>query len=134
MKLTKTFALFCALAALAACGGGATAVDGDVPEPPDVDVPDPAAPAFEADVLPIFQAQCTSCHGQAAGLDLAGYDTLMAGAEGEQVVVPGDPDGSELIEYVDGTKEKRMPLNADPLTDEQIATLRDWIAAGAKND
>ena len=51
-------------------------------------------------------------------------------------VDPGNPDDSYLIikleggdRIADGTA--RMPLGRTPLTPEQIAVVREWIASGA---
>jgi mono/diheme cytochrome c family protein len=137
----KTLPGICSASALTAlftaCGAGAPPPAEPTPAATAEEAapaPSEVAPTFSGEVLPLFQARCTTCHGKAGGLDLAGYGALMQGADGEQVVLPGDPDGSELIEYVDGRKEKRMPLNAPPLADGEIAILRNWIAAGARND
>jgi hypothetical protein len=132
------------VSAMAGCGGGQPGGgDESIPEPPDVDVPDPAEGddpepekviSFTADVLPIFQASCVGCHGQAGGLSLESHETLMEGGEEGPVVVAGDPDVSELVLYIDGTEEPRMPKGADPLTDEQLGTIRAWIQQGAAGD
>jgi hypothetical protein len=53
-------------------------------------------------------------------------------------VIPGDPDGSYLIQKLEGTAGiagRRMPFNGPPyLTDGQILVIRRWIELGAKND
>lgn len=95
------------------------------------------APSFSEDVRPIFQRSCQGCHQPASkmsGLDLTTYAGLMAGGSKGASVVPGEPDGGLLIGYVTGEREPRMPLSQDPLPDEQIETLKRWIAAGAVDD
>jgi mono/diheme cytochrome c family protein len=144
MKISKTLSGPILLALVVGCGGSDPGAGADsIPEPPDVDVPDPAEGddpetekviSFTADVLPILQASCVGCHGQAGGLSLESHDSVLAGAEGGPVIVGGDPDASDLVLYVDGTKEPRMPKGADPLTDEQIGTIRTWILQGAAGD
>jgi mono/diheme cytochrome c family protein len=48
------------------------------------------------------------------------------------VVVPGAPESSELVRRIEGKSLPRMPLNGPPyLSDEEIASIRAWIAAGA---
>jgi mono/diheme cytochrome c family protein len=94
----------------------------------------PVTASFAGDVLPILKASCARCHGNAGDLSLESYGAVMAGAKGEKIVVPGNPDGSALLKYVDGRGAPRMPLGADPLSAAQINTIRAWIAAGAKND
>lgn len=83
---------------------------------------------FGAQVHPILNTRCGSCHGSAApqgGLDLQTY----AGVR--RVVTPGNPDGSLLIQRVAGIKPPRMPLGGAPLPDSEIAVLREWIRDGA---
>jgi mono/diheme cytochrome c family protein len=90
--------------------------------------------SFAADVMPILKVSCMRCHGNAGDLSLESYGAMMAGAKGEKVVVPGNPEGSTLVKFIDGGKSPRMPLGADPLSAAQINGIRAWIAAGAKND
>ena len=48
------------------------------------------------------------------------------------MVVAGDTEQSLLMRRVLGLDgEDRMPLDADPLSDAELATLRGWIASGA---
>ena len=91
---------------------------------------------FSQDLQPIFDLNCTNgCH-QPSGiapfsLELGvSYDSLLSGG----LVVPGNPDSSELIRRLEGTSGQRMPLNATPLPDDQIQMFRQWISAGAPND
>lgn len=144
MRPTITSLVFLTWLVGSGCGGGQPGAGGEsIPEPPDVDVPDPAegddpepekTVSFAADVQPILQANCVKCHGQAGGLSLESHEALMKGCEEGPVVVAGEPDASELVLYVDGTKEPRMPKGADPLTDEQITTIRTWVLQGAASD
>jgi len=96
------------------------------------------APTYEADLAPILQARCVMCHASAApsaGLALNGLDALLAGAARGPVVVPGDPDSSELVRRLRGDALPRMPLTGPPyLSDEEIDLFVRWIAAGAAPD
>lgn len=88
-----------------------------------------------ADVQPIFQANCVGCHGDTDpkdGVRLNSYANVMAGGEHGPIVVAGKPEESELVEVIDGSHEPRMPFKMDPLSDEDIAKIADWIRAGAK--
>ena len=98
--------------------------------------------SFEKDVKPILQKSCggMGCHiGEVqSGLEMTTYEKLMASV-GEQyempLVVPGKPDDSPLIDKVSSEKPKfgdRMPREEEALSDEEIDTLRDWIADGAR--
>lgn len=95
--------------------------------------------SYANDVAPIFQKSCVSCHGgmyegekrTEYGLDLTSYEGVMAGSENGLVVEPGDPDASYLVDMI---ASGDMPEEGDPLTPEQIETIRTWIAEGAKNN
>jgi Protein of unknown function (DUF1549)/Protein of unknown function (DUF1553)/Planctomycete cytochrome C len=91
-------------------------------------------PSFRAHVAPLLTRHCLRCHeGKHAkgGLDLATAKGVLAGAEGGAVVVPGKPEESRLIEAVSG-QHPDMPKNGKPLSSQEIRTLRDWVAGGAK--
>jgi mono/diheme cytochrome c family protein len=88
-----------------------------------------------SDVSAILNAHCIVCHqGEAAplGLRLDSHAALMRGSSRGPVVRPGNVAGSELIRRVRGESQPRMPLTGPPwLSDAQIATLEQWVAAGA---
>jgi cytochrome c551/c552 len=95
------------------------------------------AVSFSRDVRPIIQRSCQGCHQPASkmgGLDLTTHAALLAGGAKGAAVVPGDPAGSLLIAYVSGEKKPSMPMGQDLLPDEQLATLRGWVAGGAIDD
>lgn len=105
------------------------AADGQsAPKRPDVD--------FDADVRPILEAHCVSCHGpqkQKNGFRVDRREVLLAGGDsGEPAVVPGKSDGSKLLRLVRGAIDGMvMPPKGDHLTEQQIDVLRRWIDAGA---
>ncbi len=91
---------------------------------------------FEKDVLPILTQRCGSCHGRndpEAGLSFGDLASATKELEsGNRAIVPGKPEDSELIRRVMATDEtERMPSKGPPLSPEQIAALRQWIADGA---
>src|SRR5262245_3751067 len=92
----------------------------------------PKSPGFEADVLPLLRSRCVECHGnkiQARELNLSTAEGVGKGSESGPVVVAGNPKTSLLYKVL---HEGRMPpARKDRLTDNQIALIRDWIAAGA---
>lgn len=99
--------------------------------------------SYEADVAPILEKHCTSCHvpGQAgyvaSGFDLEGYDSLMKGTRFGPVVLPGDPLTSVLVMLIEGRVDPsiRMPHGGQaPLTADEIGTIRNWVEQGAKNN
>ena len=94
-----------------------------------------AAVDFARDVQPLLERHCYECHGtkKARGrLRLHSPDYIAKGGQSGPVVVAGDTEQSLLMRRVLGLDgEDRMPLDADPLSDAELATLRGWIAAGA---
>ena len=89
---------------------------------------------FARDVQPIFRQHCVECHGtkKARGrLRLHNPDHLAKGGQSGPVVVAGNSEQSLLMRRVLGLDdEDRMPLDADPLTDAELAILRGWIGSG----
>ena len=93
------------------------------------------AVSYSREVAPIFALHCNSCHGDAetaGGLEIRTYAGLMKSG----AIVPGDPDGSQIVQFIEGKRgeEHRMPLGGVRLTAEQIARIRRWIAEGARED
>ena len=92
---------------------------------------------FNHEVRPILNGKCIACHGgvkQAGGFGvLFREDALGKGKSGRIGIVPGDPDASEVIRRITHPdRAQRMPRHRDPLSKEEIETLRRWIAQGAK--
>jgi hypothetical protein len=92
---------------------------------------------FSRDIRPIFNQNCTSCHGgvrQKNGVSFIFRDEALGiGKSGRRTIVPGDPDASELIARVSSKDpDVRMPYHAPGLSPEQIALLRRWIKEGAR--
>jgi WD40 repeat protein/mono/diheme cytochrome c family protein len=82
----------------------------------------------------IFQNKCIACHGHTtrqSGLDLASFESLMAGGKRGAPINPGKSGESLLVKFVDGTLKPRMPLG-DELDAEEIGVIKAWIDAGAK--
>lgn len=94
----------------------------------------PATVRYRAEIQPIFDRRCVSCHGGAAGLWLDRYERVMAGSARGPVVVPGDPEASELYLRITGRRQPAMPLGGPSLPSEEIARIRRWIAEGAPNN
>lgn len=91
-----------------------------------------------ASVSAVLSERCAKCHSDfdaPMGLALVSYSDVMAGSWTGPVIIPGDPDASALVHRIEGRAEPRMPLDGPPyLSPEEIATIRDWIAAGAPED
>jgi hypothetical protein len=92
---------------------------------------------FNTQIRPIFNANCTSCHGgvkEQGGISLLYREkALSKGKSGKPCIVPGHPEQSELIARLRASDpDDRMPLKAPPLADEQIKLLERWIEEGAE--
>ncbi|MCA9156988.1 MAG: DUF1553 domain-containing protein [Planctomycetales bacterium] len=86
---------------------------------------------FHEEVLPILRDQCFRCHGEKeqSGLRLNSREHALAMGESElPAVVPGDPDASEMIVRI---RDRDMPPTDEGLSDQQIATLEQWVRDGA---
>ena len=91
---------------------------------------------FAAQVEPILAKHCYSCHGSEAhkgGLRLHTLkDATLGGDSGTAAYTPGKSGESLLVQRILSTDpDERMPLNADPLPESEIAIIRAWIDAGA---
>jgi hypothetical protein len=93
--------------------------------------------SFNEQVRPILNKKCIVCHG---GVKKNGGFSLLFEEEakgntksGKPAIIEGDAEHSEFIKRLtDHDPEKRMPKDADPLTDEEIETLTKWVNEGAK--
>jgi mono/diheme cytochrome c family protein len=101
-----------------------------------------AKASFAEDVMPIFVGRCFSCHqpggqgDQKIGLDLSTYEGVMKGTRSGKMVIPGDPEGSNLMWLLDwrGAPETHMPLGKKKLSTCDRDAIRAWIREGAKNN
>ena len=86
---------------------------------------------FAKSVQGIFEARCIDCHGpkkQKGDLRLDSQEAALA-----EVIKPGKSGESELYKHISlpADHEDIMPAKGDPLTKEQIATIKQWIDEGA---
>jgi uncharacterized membrane protein/mono/diheme cytochrome c family protein len=92
---------------------------------------------YALQINPIFDANCVACHGSGkmqGGLRLDSYDQLMRGGKDGPVIAPNHPDHSTLLVRVTlpTTEKQFMPAEGHtPLSANQIAMIRAWIANGA---
>ena len=88
---------------------------------------------FESQVAPIFQRRCLSCHNDADQKGEFSLETAAAAMDSGHIE-PGDADSSNLIDMITPKRlgRAKMPKKADPLSADQIATIRRWIDSGAK--
>jgi len=91
---------------------------------------------YSTQVKPLLNRKCLGCHGgvkQKGGYSLLFRDEALGkGRSGRTAIVPGDPDGSELIRRLTLTDpEERMPYHEAPLSADEVELLRRWIDQGA---
>jgi hypothetical protein len=81
---------------------------------------------FQADVQPIFSANCLSCHGATKAPDLRDGKSYAALTKGSYITLPGET--SKL--YTKMTGSDHSPRSSD--IDKQKVLI--WINQGARNN
>lgn len=95
--------------------------------------------SFATSILPILNANCSSCHGSSGGWSVSGLSTAVSnrtlgnfrGASNDLIVSPNNLNQSELYDRItDDNPSRRMPPGGT-LTTERRDLVRDWITQGA---
>jgi len=91
---------------------------------------------FVKQVRPIFADTCYKCHGekkQKGKLRLDSVEAIEKGGKDGKVLVPSDPDKSDIYKRVTLPKDSDdvMPAEGDPLSKDQQDLIKRWIAQGA---
>jgi mono/diheme cytochrome c family protein len=91
---------------------------------------------YARQIKPLLKQRCFACHGalqQKSGLRLDTVAAMKRGGDGGPVIEPGTPADSLLLEVISGADGPRMPPKgeATPLSPEEVALIRRWIAQGA---
>jgi uncharacterized membrane protein len=101
------------------------------------------AVSYSQDVQPILDKHCKSCHvpGQSgyviSGFELGSHEQLMKGTQYGPVVLPGDPLTSVLVMLIEGRVDPSLKMphgGGTTLTESEIATVRNWVEQGAKDN
>ncbi|HSP42970.1 MAG TPA: c-type cytochrome domain-containing protein, partial [Luteolibacter sp.] len=104
----------------------------------------PETVTFNAHIRPILSDSCFACHGfdantREAGLRLdtpEGAYAALKDSDSKFAIVPGDPDGSEVLARITTQDpDLQMPpptFHKDPLDAREVALVRRWIEQGAK--
>ena len=99
------------------------------------EAPDAASESFfELKVRPVLAGTCVKCHGEkkaSGGLRVDSREAMLAGGDDGPVVVPGDPQGSLLIQAVSHADEALKMPPSKPLPRDAQDDLAAWVAAGA---
>jgi nitrate/TMAO reductase-like tetraheme cytochrome c subunit len=106
-----------------------TILQSQLPTPTPAPIPAPVVgnPTFDANIQPVFAAECTTCHSGAsplANLDLSTFASVMKGGKDGVVVIPGDSANSLLIKI----QSARHFRN---LSSDELSLVKQWIDAGA---
>ena len=96
---------------------------------PEPAIPEAAALTYDGAVGSLFETRCGACHNasaRTAGLNLVSYQDALNGGQSGPVIVPGDPDGSLLVQKQTGHQPHFAQLNM-----EELDLVVQWIEAGA---
>ena len=97
--------------------------------------------SYQREVAPLLTARCAGCHrpGKTKGkLDLTSHAALLKGGRHDDVVVPGRPEASLLVELIspfdDEPPEMPPEEEGEPLSEAERDLLVRWIREGATDD
>ncbi len=113
----------CAIVALSCIADSANANDDDQ--------------IFREAVEPILKDRCYECHSHesdeiSSGLTLDWKSGWQRGGERGSAIVPGDPDGSLLIQAIRHT-DPDLKMPQEKLPDHEIEVLVEWVQRGASD-
>lgn len=96
------------------------------------------APSYGKQIKPFFTRYCLECHNHEepkGGLNLETHKSLLEGGDNGAVLTPGKADASPIVRQVEHKDKPFMPpKKAKQPRPEEVALLRAWIDAGAKED
>src|SRR5713226_2054269 len=93
----------------------------------------PQTVGFNRDIRPILSDKCFKCHGPSSTGRRANLRLDDEAAAKTKVVVPGDVEHSAVIQRITSTDpRRRMPYQADALSDREVKLISRWIEQGAK--
>jgi hypothetical protein len=103
--------------------------------------------SFHDHILPLIEDRCLDCHSEPyvkngrtihpkAGLRLDTYESVIKGNLDGTIVEKGNAEESTLYAVVtlDDDDPEIMPPKGEPLTEEEINMLKQWIEEGAKEN
>ena len=89
---------------------------------------------FIHQVMPILKKHCAECHtdgNKKGGLSMNSRSEFLAGGEGGEIAVPGNPDDSWFLELTASTDlNERMPPKGPGVSKGEIEILRQWVTEG----
>lgn len=126
---------------LASCGEDSYQSAGDNPSAGDPTWPEevPEGPIrFREHVRPLLIINCLECHNSRDAKNNGNFiletrELALTTGSSPPSIVPGDPDGSPLIQVLklDPLHQRAMPPAPDKIWGVRLEILRRWIAEGA---
>ncbi len=98
-----------------------------------------AQPSYSKDIRPFLAKYCLECHNAKTlkgSLSLETHKEALDGSDSGRVIVPGKADESKLVQLIEHKAKPVMPpakAKFQP-TKAEIALVRAWVLAGAKDD
>jgi hypothetical protein len=93
---------------------------------------------YTQQIKPFFARYCLECHNHEepkGGLNLETYQGLRQGGDNGAVLTPGNANASRIVRLVEHKAKPFMPpKKAKQPQPEEVALLRAWVDAGAKED
>jgi len=87
---------------------------------------------FHLDIQPLFARHCLKCHGpekRSGGLRLDTRELADAGGDSGKPILSGTLETNELVARVTSSdRTYRMPKNAPPLSEQEIADIKQWVS------
>jgi mono/diheme cytochrome c family protein len=93
-----------------------------------VETPQDGDLTYDGTIGAMLTKTCSSCHGPEGlmGLNVTTYNDLLKGGDSGLAIIPGNPDGSLLVQ-----KQTNEQAHFAQLAPEEILLIIDWIEAGA---
>lgn len=136
MLSRSTLLALCAAVAIVGCNAAPSAKPGASGTDTSAAPATPKTISFASDVKPILEKRCHDCHlggGSKGGFNMDTRDNALAAGRHGARIVAGDSSASRLILHVaQDPSVKRMPPKGEPLSADEVATLKVWIDQGAK--
>jgi hypothetical protein len=99
------------------------------PQPTPMPTPGGGPLTFDETISLLFETKCSVCHGAGGGqkgLDLTSMAGVLEGGTSGPAIVPGDPQGSLLVQIQSADQP-----HFSQLTPDELSLVVEWIAGGA---
>ena len=88
---------------------------------------------FSGQIRPLLERSCLKCHGAHKSKGQLRLDKKRFALKNPEIIIPGDSRNSLLYKLISLPPEHEdfMPARGEPLSNEEIALLGQWIDEGA---